>query len=422
MYMKLNQWPRIITVTAICCAVISCSSNSDDSRKGLIDVESAVGKGSVVNLSEIASDIKYVRLETKAESVIGNVWNVKLSKGKIYVSDNKYTISIFSEDGKFIKKFSRVGRGPEEYINLMSFQVNDTDGGIEILDSSGRIIRHDSDGNFIEVIDKIYSKSRSQTFINMSDFFVSSWYINSRSEDKSETVYGVTAYRDTSDIINEKTLTSYSGMKTQQIDGGMMIFMRIDPPSLVKYKDELRFMVSECDTIFNMDSKGRVSCKYVLNYGKYQAPKEQNFDSYTNNESNFITLATGFKETERYMLFDFNLRALAPEPIERVSKGRDGKESVSKNTNVYAVFDKRKENLTFLNQPEKGTMGFKEDIKGGFPFWPRFTGNQGELINFRNAIDIIIEAEKNPDDTFMNELASKLTENDNPVIIIVTPK
>ena len=104
------------------------------------------------------------------------------------------------------------------------------------------------------------------------------------------------------------------------------------------------------------------------------------------------------------------------------SNGLDWLGNVNKNTNVYAIFDKRKGDLKFLNQPQKDKTGFKEDIIGGFPFWPRFTGNQGELINFRNAIDIIIEAEKNPDDTFMNELASMLTENDNPVIIIVTPK
>lgn len=420
--MKQIHWPNLLTTAMILILAVSCSSEGAKSGKGIIDVESAVGKGSIVNLSEIASDIRYIPLETNAESVIGNVWNLKFSKGKIYISDNKYTISIFTEEGKFIKKFSRVGRGPEEYVDISTFQVNDTDGGIEILDRSGRIIRYDAEGNFIEVIDKLYKKARSQAFVKISDFTVSSWYINSRSEERSETKYGVTAYRDSSDIISENTLTSYSGMKTQQIDGGMMVFMRIDPPSLVKFKDEVRFMVSECDTIFSVDNKGQVSDKFVLSYGKYQAPKGQDFDSYTNNETNFITLATGFNETERYMLFNFNLRALASEPIERVSKGMDGKESVSKNTNVYAVFDKKKENLTFLNQPEKGKMGFKEDIKGGFPFWPRYTGNSGELISYRNALDIIMQAEDNYDDVFVNDLASKLTENDNPVIIIVTPK
>ena len=420
--MKQIHWSGILTATLILFVAASCGSESGKAAKGVIDVESAVGKGRVVNLSEIASDIRYIPLETNAESVIGNVWNLKFSKGKIYVSDNKYTISIFTEEGKFIKKFSRVGRGPEEYVDISTFQVNDTDGGIEILDRSGRIIRYDAEGNFIEVIDKLYQKARSQAFVKISDFIVSSWYINSRSEERSETKYGVTAYRDSSDIISEKTLTSYSGMKTQQIDGGMMVFMRIDPPSLVKFKDEVRFMVSECDTIFSMDNKGQVSDKYVLSYGKYQAPKGQDFDSYTNNETNFITLATGFNETERYMLFNFNLRALAPEPIERISKGLDGKESVNKNTNVYGIFDKKKESLTFLNQPQKDKTGFKEDIKGGFPFWPRFTGNNGELINFRNALDIIMLAEESPENKFAVELASKLTENDNPVIVIVTAK
>lgn len=315
-----------------------------------------------------------------------------------------------------------MGRGPEEYVDFSTFQVNDADGGIEILERSGRIIRYDSDGNFIEVIDKLYQKARSQSFVTFSDFKVSGWYESSRVEGKMEFKYGVTAFIDSLNILSEKIITSYSSMKTQQVDGGMAVYMRIDPPYLIKHKDEVKFIMSECDTIFGIDNRGVISDKYVLNYGKYKALKEQDFDSYTNNESSFITLATGFNETERYMLFNFNLRALAPEPIERVSKGMDGKESVSKNTNVYAVFDKKKENLTFLNQPEKGKMGFREDIKGGFPFWPRFAGNRGELINFRNAIDIITLSEENPENQFIGNLASVISENDNPVIIIVTPK
>lgn len=412
----------LITAVITTFFAVSCTSENSRSGKGNIDVESAVGKGRIVNLSEVATDIRYIPLETTAESVIGNVWNVKYSNGKIYISDNKYAISIFKDDGIFIKKFSRVGRGPEEYVDFSTFQVNDADGGIEILERSGRIIRYDSDGNFIEVIDKLYQKARSQSFVTFSDFKVSGWYESSRVEGKMEFKYGVTAFIDSLNILSEKIITSYSSMKTQQVDGGMAVYMRIDPPYLIKHKDEVKFIMSECDTIFGIDNRGVISDKYVLNYGKYKALKEQDFDSYTNNESNFITLATGFNETERYMLFNFNLRALAPEPIERVSKGMDGKESVSKNTNVYAVFDKKKENLTFLNQPEKGKMGFREDIKGGFPFWPRFAGNRGELINFRNAIDIITLSEENPENQFIGNLASVISENDNPVIIIVTPK
>lgn len=412
----------LITAVITTFFAVSCTSENSRSGKGNIDVESAVGKGRIVNLSEVATDIRYIPLETTAESVIGNVWNVKYSNGKIYISDNKYAISIFKDDGIFIKKFSRVGRGPEEYVDFSTFQVNDANGGIEILERSGRIIRYDSDGNFIEVIDKLYQKARSQSFVTFSEFKVSGWYESSRVEGKMEFKYGVTAFIDSLNILSEKIITSYSSMKTQQVDGGMAVYMRIDPPYLIKHKDEVKFIMSECDTIFGIDNRGVISDKYVLNYGKYKALKEQDFDSYTNNESNFITLATGFNETERYMLFNFNLRALAPEPIERVSKGMDGKESVSKNTNVYAVFDKKKENLTFLNQPEKGKMGFREDIKGGFPFWPRFAGNRGELINFRNAIDIITLSEENPENQFIGNLASVISENDNPVIIIVTPK
>lgn len=420
--MKQIHWSVILTATLILFVAASCGSESGKAAKGVIDVESAVGKGSIVNLSEVASDIRYIPLETNAESVIGNVWNLKFSKGKIYISDNKYTISIFTEEGKFVKKFSRVGRGPEEYVDISTFQVNDTDGGIEIMDRSGRIIRYDSEGNFIEVIDKVYQKARSQSFVKISDFIVSGWYQTSRLEGEMEFKYGVTAYVDSLNILSEKIITNLSSMKMQQVNGGMAVYMRIDPPYLIKHKDEVKFMMADCDTIFGIDSKGQISDKYVLGYGKYHSPKDMDYDTHTNNESNFVSLSTAFSETDRSLLLIFNLRAMAPEPIERTSKGLDGKENITKNTNVYAIFDKKKGNLTFLNQPEKGKMGFKEDIKGGFPFWPRFTGNNGELINFRNALDIIMQAEENPENKFAVELASKLTENDNPVIVIVTAK
>ncbi|PKP38340.1 MAG: hypothetical protein CVT97_01895, partial [Bacteroidetes bacterium HGW-Bacteroidetes-14] len=375
--MKQIRWSGILTATLILFAAASCGSESGEAAKGVIDVESAVGKGSVVSLSEVASDIRYIPLETNVESVLGNIEGIKFSKGKIYISDSKYSISIFTEEGKFIKKFSRVGRGPEEYVDISTFQVNDTDGGIVILERSGRIIRYDADGNFVELYDKLNPKANNLSFVTISDFFVTSWFQTSRQEGQMEFKYGVTAYVDSLNILSEKKIRSFSSMKVQQVDGRMMGFMKIDPPYLIKHKDEVKFIMSECDTIFGIDSKGKISNKYILIYGKYQAPKHMDFDTYNNDESDFATLSTQFFETDRFLLLNFNLRALAPELIERTSRGFDGKETFVQNTNVYAIYDKKRGSLNFLNQPEKGTMGFKEDIKGGFPFWPSYTGTSG---------------------------------------------
>lgn len=57
--------------------LISCNSGVDKGDKSLdytvIDVGSDVGKGRVVDLSEIASDITYIPLESNAESFLGEL-------------------------------------------------------------------------------------------------------------------------------------------------------------------------------------------------------------------------------------------------------------------------------------------------------------------------------------------------------------
>lgn len=129
--MKLNQWCKFLTVIAIIFTVISCGSNGASSGKGNIDVESAVGKGRIVNLSEVATDIRYIPLETTAESVIGNVWNVKYSNGKIYISDNKYAISIFKDDGIFIKISQEWAGGLRSMLISVHFRLTMQMGGLK---------------------------------------------------------------------------------------------------------------------------------------------------------------------------------------------------------------------------------------------------------------------------------------------------
>lgn len=69
--------------------LISCNSGVDKGDKSLdytvIDVGSDVGKGRVVDLSEIASDITYIPLESKSDSYIGLAPVVFFENDRIYV-------------------------------------------------------------------------------------------------------------------------------------------------------------------------------------------------------------------------------------------------------------------------------------------------------------------------------------------------
>ena len=68
-------------------------------------------------------------------------------------------------------------------------------------------------------------------------------------------------------------------------------------------------------------------------------------------------------------------------------------------------------------------MGLEDDLKGAMPFWPRAIGSAGELILFKKAADIIKYAnEETKAGTYIKDLAAKLNENSNPVVIIAKTK
>ncbi|MDZ4058585.1 MAG: 6-bladed beta-propeller, partial [Bacteroidales bacterium] len=88
----------------------------------------------MVQLSEIAESIEYIPLETNRNSMIDKVsWSSLVFENNKYYIRTRFEESIFVFDsvGKFLFKFNRTGRGPEEYEYLAGFTV-DPDGNIII--------------------------------------------------------------------------------------------------------------------------------------------------------------------------------------------------------------------------------------------------------------------------------------------------
>ncbi|MDD2284804.1 MAG: 6-bladed beta-propeller, partial [Paludibacter sp.] len=106
----------LILISAV---LFGCSSgaNRHGNSDGLtvIDVGSDVGKGRVVDLSEIAQEITYIPLETTNGSYIGRAPVVYFENDRIYVKSHG-VIKVFDMSGKYLFTFDRRGRGPEEYI------------------------------------------------------------------------------------------------------------------------------------------------------------------------------------------------------------------------------------------------------------------------------------------------------------------
>ena len=92
-----------------------------------------------INLSKYVSDYSFIKLETNANSIIGEVSKIEIHEDIIYILDfMTNTLFRFNPDGTYLNKINKVGVGPEEYIRLTDFYVNKN--GVYLLDFSGKSI------------------------------------------------------------------------------------------------------------------------------------------------------------------------------------------------------------------------------------------------------------------------------------------
>jgi hypothetical protein len=99
------------------------------------------------SLDTMFSLLKYVKLETLPESLIGNkISKIRKYNGKYYISTDHKELLIFLEDGSFVRKINRLGNGPQEYTMLADFDLSPNN-DIVILDVK-KIIIYDENGNY----------------------------------------------------------------------------------------------------------------------------------------------------------------------------------------------------------------------------------------------------------------------------------
>ena len=85
------------------------------------------------------------------------------------------------------------------------------------------------------------------------------------------------------------------------------------------------------------------------------------------------------------------------------------------------IYDKAKSTTrAFAPDPEYGIAGFVNDLDGGIPFWPTYiSGNR--MFRLIDADEFIESAAQCKSDR-MKEIAATLTEESNPVLVVVTLK
>lgn len=293
---------RINVLALFLCSLIMVSCHQPV-KEGVIEVISNL------NVSEeplqealIYKNVKIVKLETTPSSLLGNINRIEMNDSLIFVLEYG-KLSIFTLDGKFISQVGKKGEGPDEYIVLSSFYIDNKKQQVTIIDNyKNTMIHYDFSGKYVS------------TFSVPKGLFENCHY-TLLTEDEKLLTYNMMSMRDTKayslfDIEKQKTESYFS---YQPITIGNYMYPFSWHPMARTDKD-IDIIMPLCDTIYTYSvASSFFEPKYIVETPRKMAPKNKirkNTPSYNEDlgklsEQGFFTGFTGIFETDTKVLLDY---------------------------------------------------------------------------------------------------------------------
>ena len=383
--------------------IISCSTQQTQQSLPLdgecytIDLDEK--KEASIPLSSLFKSVRTIILETSDDLIIGEIDDLQVFDGYIYILDSRKAKSlfVFNMDGKFVRKIGRRGQGPGDYNQVHDFTLDTENRIIYLCDSYLRVHKYQLDGTYLQTI-KIQASGGRACFIQ---------------------------------FYNGRLYSNYMGGKTSQDD---YMLLEIDPNNgsilsrALPVKDnkgwnELffsahsRFFMSRANNpprynqmfMDNIMSVGKDIKPYIKLKSKYLTT-EQDIEEFRSKVEGLPVNMANVVRSEK--IFDVNCFIENDEFINfRIGIIRSMVIILNKNTGEVKLANSLSNDLLY-RQGEKGRSGsfVFSDAKGAYVILD--TQNVDRLIEFQNAIknnEIIPDLDK-------SEQLMLLTEESNPAI------
>lgn len=294
-----------------------------------------------LQLSDLTEKIEYIPLKTPHDLPIGMVSLVKVTDDFIYCLDTKQQLFQFNKDGDFLRLIGKKGGGPDEYLQIMGFDVDEKD-NVYMYDLSKRyLFLYSKDGQLQSKIKMpIDISAVSRTYDN--HLLGTLYDMGTDGEQKLVRI-------DTSGTIVDTLFVRPNNEEKTEVK---IDLMRVP---YLGFSDQLYIKLPFDDIMYAMTPTGNINKYFELYQGKYKLPKEiaSNVELYDKNIRNPYIFQPRTKLAYPYCFIDFFFEM---------------------NT-VRLVYDFRKDQFfDIFYGPLKGLKGIKNDIDSGSTFWPSFVG------------------------------------------------
>ena len=417
-FKNLNmKYCSIKTFALVAILLINACTSSDvsNNKYPTINIADNIGRGYLLNISEIAESVEYIPLETTDSSLVGDLSQVYYTNGFFVLNtfkNSKGILKVFDRKGQFHNTLSRLGRGPEEYTSINS--IDTYKNNIVIL-TIHNIIEYSLDGKFIKSV-PVKKEEFCNGYGNIKKIDDNHYLLITMPDSKIQNKYSAIIVDSSA-----KTMLSFNYPKSAieiaknrkgRVKGldNPVIFSNRSQGKVVTGNDE--FILSHSKDYESIDTI------YRINYGKYKITADN--IKRISKRSSHINLYGQILESVDHMFFNLSLRTLAHKPMKMIRRG--GKDTVMLFPFSCALYDKRDGSFRLIDQPEDYQKGFIEDFEGGPAFWPSYISDDEYMISYIEAIDFIQHAQTHKVSDKFKKIADGLTEDDNPVVVLVKLK
>ena len=349
-----------------------------------------------ISLTEInAEDIEYIPLETNSEAILSKIKMFFSSGNDFFICDYGGEILRFNRNGEFLGKIGALGKGPNEFIVVASIAVDNQNNKVFILSPpESKIFVYNFDGEFVKTI------RCSET---ISDIYFIDNMILCYSKNRNCSVEHSFEIID----VNGDNIKYFPNIYRCSLARGSVSFM--SEICFYLYDNALHIKELFSDTVFQLRFPN-FEGKFILDR-KIKKPNptiRENFGD--------IEQLKGLNNTYIFdrMIFEFG------------------------NFIYYQVFHRQKGFLTIFSKNEPWLIypfqstGIVNDVDNGPEFWIQASNERNQAISWVFAHElkahVASDAFKNSTPKYpekkreLERLANSLSENDNPVLMIVKLK
>lgn len=361
------------------CCVLSVSAQ----KPVVINLAKAISESpKEIMLNELASDIRYVPLETTDDCLMNNEFYIMQYTGEDIITSG---IFHFDKNGKFLNKIGSKGQGPEEYLQGL-FAFGDWKNKLLYVQNWTTLTCYGFDGTFVR------SVPTPQLNMGAAGLFDENHILYSNDIYYADKANPIQLYM--VDSQNGKTVSKWRGHLEENKKYGMILTSR---DFMYNYDNSLFYKPALENVIFKILSPKKRQLVYKFDCsGKDIDVSADEVDP----KKRFQFLSVYWaKEIAQYLFVNYGM----------------------KNISRLGIYDKEKK--TFTN------VTIKDNLAGGYDIHPAWTSDDNHLLMVYYAGGLLQDKEKRYSTGLLperkkelDELLKNIKEDDNPVVILVTLK